>query len=76
MAQRHVAVHSERDGGPDGGVVCRKLSSTDRVQQQLGDIAVEDGCLQEEAHEDDEELGQDVRARHCQQVVVKSFLSP
>lgn len=74
MAQRHVAVHGERHGGPDGGVVGGELGSADGVQQEGGDFAVENRRLQQEADEDDKELGENVRTRHGQQVVVQSLL--
>lgn len=35
---------------------------------------MENRRLQQEAHEDDEELGEDVGARHCQEVVVQCLL--
>lgn len=75
VAQRHVAVHSERYGGPYGSVVGCKLGDADRVQQESGDIPVKNCRLQQEADEDDEELGENIWGCHCQEVVVQSLLS-
>lgn len=75
MAQRHVAVHGEGDGGPDGGVVGGELGGADRAQQERRDLTVEHRRLKQEAHEDDEELGENVRAGDRQQVVVERLPS-
>ena len=76
VAQGTVPVHREQDGDPDRGMVGSKLQDVSCAYHGLGHLSGQHSSLQEEAHEHDDHLGDDVRGCECQKVVVGGLPCP